>query len=503
MATLQDIITSSTTLTRSQLKPDKKLVMEIQSKLANLGFYPNGGWIDGDIGNDGRDTFTWKGLGTFCQALGLTGLPTTAIAINKAIAQKLLSTKQVDSVLKTATQSSILARLQAIQNKSPIVNGNTPGSGFVARTLAKSPFQSFVADYPTFLAQKPDGTTIISYGDSFTLSTGTVVNFSDYPDLGEKPTIDNNGLSFLSSNISHACLCIGSFSDGGSQIKAHWLGKNALNSTNLWWSTSKFIGVLNAVCQINQKSINTDVDDCVIIKSASTRYRFHDLVKDMVSYQGLSSSNAIGVLFKSFTKREVLSNWIKQLTGNNTLDFRGSYASDPLVSPAEVTDTTLRMGNPVLSSTDLGAATDTNSLAAYDLVRLISMLGWHLHLPATAKLPSAQWKSLESVVRAMGHDTARYVDVALETLGVVNVIGEPVIISKVGWGDISATSGSMTYTAFVKFVDRRFTPGKLRTFAFTLRCPTPMSSGNFDGRDTNLAVAVTEIIRRILTEELA
>jgi hypothetical protein len=100
----------------------------------------------------------------------------------------------------------------------------------------------------------------------------------------------------------------------------------------------------------------------------------------------------------------------------------------------------------------------------------------------------------------MGNDTARYVDVALETLGVVNVISEPVIISKVGWGDASTIS--MTYTAFVKFVDRRFTPGKLRTFAFTLRLP-PISSGTFDGMDTNLAVAVTEIIRRILTEELA
>lgn len=504
MATLQDIVSSDKTLTRSQLKPDKKLVMEIQSKLANLGFYPGGGWIDGDIGSDGRDTFTWKGLGTFCQAVGLTSLPTTAIAINKDIAQKLLSTKQIDSVLKTATQSSILARLQAIQAKSLIVNGNTPSSAFVARTLAKSPFQPFVGDYPTFLAQKPDGATITSYGDSFTLSTGTVVNFSDYPNLGQQPAIDNTGLNFLSSNISHACLCIGSFSDDGSQIKAHWLGKNALNSTNLWWSTSKFIGVLNAVCQINQKSINTDVDDCVITKSTgtSTRHRFHDLVKDMVSYQGLSS-NAIGVLFKSFTKREDLSNWIKQLTGNSTLDFRGSYGEDPLVSPAKVTDTTITTGNPVLSSTAVGAATNTNSLAAYDLVRLISMLGWHLHLPATAKLPSAQWKSLESIVRAMGNDTARYVDVALETLGVVNVISEPVIISKVGWGDVSATSGSMTYTAFVRFVDRRFTPAKLRTFAFTLRCPTPMSSGNFDGRDTNLAVAVTEVIRRILTEELA
>ena len=497
MATLQDIITSNATLTRSQLKDDRGLVIEIQSKLVNLGFYP-GGWVDGELGM--TETFSWRALTDFCAKVGGLPTPSNTLAINKEIAQKLINTKQVESVLKTATQGSILTRLQTIQAKLPIINKNTPASAFVARTKDTSTFQPLIFDYPTYLAQKPDRTNVVSYGDSLTLSTGKVVNFSNYPNLGQQPTIDNNGLDFLSGNISHACLCIGSFGDDGNQIKAHWLGKNALNSTILWWSTSKFIGVLNAVCQINQKSINTDVDDCVIIKSTSTRYRFHDLVKDMVSYQGLSS-NAIGVLFKSFTKREDLSNWVKQLTGNNTLDFRGTYGEPPLVSPAKVTDTTT--GTVVLASTVLGAATTTNSLAAYDLVRLISMLGWHLHLPATAKLPSAQGKSLESVVRAMGNDTARYVDVALETLGVVNVISEPVIISKVGWGDISETSGSMTYTALVKFVDRRFTPGKLRTFAFTLRCTNPTSLGNFDGRDTNLAVAVTEIIRRILTEELA
>jgi hypothetical protein len=58
----------------------------------------------------------------------------------------------------------------------------------------------------------------------------------------------------------------------------------------------------------------------------------------------------------------------------------------------------------------------------------------------------------------------------------------------------------MTYAAFVKFVDRRTNPGKLRTFALSLRCP---GSGSFDFRDTRLAAAVTEIVRRIVTEELS
>ena len=494
MATLQDIINNNQSLTRGQLNSDRALVIEIQTKLANLGFYPGGGWIDGALG--ALNSFSWTGLIDFCTKVGSLPIPSDLVAINKDIAQKLLNTKQVDSVLKTANKSSILARLQKIQPKSPIVNKNTPASAFVSRTIDQSPFSPLIINYPSFLEQKPDGTSLISYGDNFILSNGTAVNFSNYPILGQQPNIDNTGLNFLSSNISHACVCVGSFSDGSSPIKAHWLGKNALQLTTLWWSTTKFIGTLNTICQINQNSINTDIDNCVIESPANP---FNDLVRDMVSCQG-QSTNRIGALFKSFTRREVLSNWIEAQTGNNNLNFTGSYGEDSLISSAKIKDKIT--GNTVLSSSPEGAATSTNSLSAYDLVRLISMLGWHLHLPNNAKLPSAQWKSLESMVRAMGHDTARYVDVALETLGVINVISEPVIISKVGWGNVSATSGSMTYTAFVKFVDRRFNPAKLRTFALALRCPTPVSA-DFDERDTNLAAAVTEIVRRILTEELA
>ena len=64
MATLQDIINNNQTLTRSQLTGDRALVIEIQTKLANLGFYPGGGWIDGGLGD--LNSFSWKGLIDFC-----------------------------------------------------------------------------------------------------------------------------------------------------------------------------------------------------------------------------------------------------------------------------------------------------------------------------------------------------------------------------------------------------------------------------------------------------
>jgi hypothetical protein len=489
MTTLQDINSTGSSLTRAQLKLDKALVMEIQILLNALGFYPGGGWIDGDLGRD-LNSFSWKGLVNFCTMVRSPSISSPAVAIAPDIAQKLLDTKQVNSILSDATNTSlILDKLKKIQTASIIVNPHTEAAAFVARTINKSPFQTHINNYPTYLEQKPDGTSIISYGDSFTLSTGITVNFSDYPDRGDRPTINNTGLNFLSSNISHACVCVGSFSNTGSPIKANWLGKNAFDAEQLL-SATKFIGVLNTVCQIHANSINTDVDDCVI---ESPRYRFNDLVKDMVTYKyNYGSSNAIGAMFKRFTERPKLEQWIVEQTGNTGIEFRGGYGENSLIANPKIKDTTT--GTVVLSSGDTGA-TGNNSASTYDLVRLISMLGWHLHLPDAAKLPSAQWKSLESVIRAMGHDTARYVDVALETLGVVNVISEPVIISKVGWGN-----SSMTYAALVKFVDRRTTLGKLRTFALALRCPTPTLSKS---RDTYLAAAVTEIVRRILTGELA
>lgn len=487
MTTLKEIITNNSSLTRAQLKADKTLVMEIQILLSALGFYPGGGWIDGDLG--GLRSFSWQGLINFCASVGITSIASHTIAITPNIAQKLLDTKQVNSILSDAKNTSlILDKLKKIQTASIIVNPNTEAVAFVARTIDKSPFQTHINNYPTYLEQKPDGTSIISYGDNFTLSTGVTVNFSDYPDRGNKPTIDNTGLNFLSTNISHACVCVGSFSNTGSPIKAHWLGKNAFNPEQLL-SATKFIGVLNAICQINDRFLNTDVDDCVI---ESPRYRFNALVKDMVNYKWeFGSSNAIGAMFKRFTERPKLEKWIVEQTDNSGIQFRGGYGENSLIANPKIKDTTT--GTVVLSYDDMGATGD-NLVSTYDLVRVISMLSWHLHLPTSAKLPSAQWKSLESVIRAMGHDTARYVDVALETLGVVNVISEPVIISKVGWGN-----SSMTYTALVKFIDRRATSGKLRTFALALRCPTPTLNKS---RDTYLAAAVTEIVRRILTEEL-
>ena len=495
MATLQDIISDNKTFSRSQLKSDKTLVRLIQIRLRNLGLYPGGQWIDGDLGSG--DTFTWRGLKNFCQASALTGLPSETAAINPEMAKKLIDTRQLSTVLDQAKNtSSILKKLKDIQDNSLVAANIGVTHAFVARTLTNSPFASEVDDYPGHLAQKPDGVKLVSYGETFTLAgTGDLVTFTDYPNRGKLPKIDHSGLNFLPNNISHACLCVGSFEDSTSPIKTHWLGKDSLSSQQ-FLSSTKFIGVLNAIEQINSKFPDVDVDNCVI---KSPRRKFLDLLTDMVSYRqdakgNFGRSNQIGVLFKRFTKREDLEKWLRARTGDSNSQFRGGYGASPLISNPRIEDLTRTGNKVVLEASSSTGATGNNLISAYDLVRLITMLGWHLHLTSDSRFVGSQWKSLETLVRAMGTDPARYVDVALETLGVINLISEPVVLSKAGFG-----KSSFTYVAFVKFVDNRATPAKLRTFSFALRTP----NGSNKTRDTNMAAAVTEIIRRVLTEELA
>jgi hypothetical protein len=479
MTTLQGIISSNSSLTQAQLKADRQLVIEIQTKLANLGFYPGGGWIDGDIGD--LSSFSWTGLVDFCNAVGGISIPSTGVAIDLGIASKLLGTSQVISILDGASNAAtILERLKKIQKASPIVNviikDDVP-SAFVSRTINKSPFQTIIKNYPVSLEQVSDGINIFSYDDT--------TKFSNYPVRGSLPTsIDTNGLSFLSPEIENACVCIGAFT-GNQFIEAHWVGKNEFNNEQ-FYSTTKFIGVLNTLCQLNKKS-TLDIDDCTI---KSPKHRFNDLVKDMVSYQEeISSSNAVAAMFKRFSTRKNLEKWVTEIT-KHQVNFRGFYGENPYIDNPRIEDSS---NNSILLAPAPDSSGD-NAVSAYDLVRLISMIGWHPHLPVTAQLPDAKWASLESIVKAMGYDTARYVDVALETLGLINVISEPVVFSKVGWG-----GDCMTYAAFVKFIDHTVNPSKLRTFALALRCP---NNGSFDFCDTRLAAAVAEIIRRIVKEEL-
>jgi hypothetical protein len=60
------------------------------------------------------------------------------------------------------------------------------------------------------------------------------------------------------------------------------------------------------------------------------------------------------------------------------------------------------------------------------------MAAWHWQLPVRSRIPNLQPSGLASIIRAMALDPARYIDVALETLGLTEFVRSPVILSASG-----------------------------------------------------------------------
>ena len=135
------------------------------------------------------------------------------------------------------------------------------------------------------------------------------------------------------------------------------------------------------------------------------------------------------------------------------------------------------------------------------------MLGWHNYLAEGAQLPAARWDSLATVVQAMAQDTARYVDMAIATLGLAPAIASPVILSKLGFGrSDSRDRTELCYVAFVQFLDSRSKdhPAMLRTVSLALLVARSTGDANAEARqaDARMAAEVTEILRRVVTQEL-
>ncbi len=88
----------------------------------------------------------------------------------------------------------------------------------------------------------------------------------------------------------------------------------------------------------------------------------------------------------------------------------------------------------------------------------------------------------------MGHDSDRYADQAIKTLGMDRLITSPAIISKLGYGESSIRGTVETvYLALVRFVDERHyaagKPAKLRTLAMTLRAEKVLDDpSNLEGQ---------------------
>lgn len=466
-------------LSEEQVKADKELITQIQIKLRGLGLYPGGEFIDGSFGPR-----TLGAIKSFCDAVGIPP------QYDKNFAQNLLTRKQLPSVLTMVTSNP----KQTFQNLYDIAKAGYKSPEdvtFLHRGIKSSKYEAEIAQYDERLE------TMVKKYEAQTLPS----NYAPYPKRGEIPNINNKGLDFIESKeINEACVCIGNFAKG--EMQTRWLGKNALDKCQ-FWSATKIIPILNTVCDANTEAPEVDIANCYIEKDR-TQHKLTDIILYIINYGSNNvTSNAGAACLKMFKNPELLETWVQNITGNKQLEFRGWYGENPFVGQPKLVDKV--SGKQVLSSRGVELK-GSNLVSAYDLTRLISMLGWHCHLPSDKRLPNAKWQSLKSVVQAMGHDKARYIDVAIETLGLENVITSPVIISKLGNGNSETRkSNEITYTAFVQFVDERNrttnNAGKFKTLAMSLRGQIP-NTRRFDEIDARMAASVTEIIRRVVTDEI-
>ncbi len=506
---LSDIINNiSVKITLQTLTVDQNLLENIQTQLYALGLYL--GRVDGLFGPK-----TDAAISEFCEITNLPKLGSSNFN-SQRFAQLLLNISEVvPSILVRAQNRALIfnkfkkieddmfAGQQADELNFAFldrgINEVLPASmpTLPKRQISESPYKKEIPKYSNYLQQKPNGVSLLTHP----ISSG---KFAKYPIREQNPTIENNGLDFLSSDISHACICVGGFHPT-SGLVARWLGRKALENVQ-FWSATKFVPMLNLVCQANRENDKVRIGDCNIKGSAEkVGVKFNDLIFDVVSYRkGTDYSNQVATMFKRFKTDPYpnLETWIMHISGNRSVQFQGGYTSS---GPFRVF--------PTLFSRDTGEVlvefqepnAGANQISAYDLVRFISMLGWHNYLPQDAQLPGAQWHSLASIVQAMGTDTARYVDVALGTLGLKQFISSPVIISKLGFGTTGHGEDALTYVALVQFNDDRLKlrkqPSKLRTLAMALRIPTSVAIAHT--HDARMAAEVTEIIRRVVMEEIA
>jgi peptidoglycan hydrolase-like protein with peptidoglycan-binding domain len=386
------------------------------------------------------------------------------------------------------------------------------------RGLAGSPFEASVPAYARHLEQIPQG--LVPY-------PAPSPGFGSYPRRGQAAAILSGrdglgGLEFLSEEVAQACVAIGSF--GADQpLRVRWYGRQADAVNVQFWSATKIAAALHVLCQANRRSPMTPIGDCRIgsgdwnaagagaaMAAAAAAggaglvaggEGFGDLFRQMVSYekdaQSPGHSNALGALFKTLVNpgEENVQQWLRQLTANPSLVLMGRYGTPSyiqngvLFGPAGVL---VGYREPPRSR---------NLVSAADLVRLLTLVGWHRQLGPDQRLAGAQWTSLRTVVEGLGHDSARYIDAALENLGLVDAVTSPVILSKLGYGAETADPeiDALTYAAFAQFSDQRSGQPRQRSFALALRIPTAPGAGV--RHDARMAAEVTEIVRRVFAEE--
>jgi hypothetical protein len=361
---------------------------------------------------------------------------------------------------------------------------------FLDRGIEKSPYYQEIPNYPEYLKETPH--LPISLEEKINQNHRQI--FSAYPLIGEMPLIDENSLNFLHPDIKHACILIGGWQKD--QMKVQWLGRNALD-TEQYWSSTKIISILNIVSRIQAKNIEK-----WRIKGKKNSWNFFDIVDDILTYEeNIDTSNSLTASLKRFFSFADWDKWLHSITGNQYTKFQGFYGEAPAIfNPTLMLDDQILLKVPAELQEALEPLGE-NLLTAYDMTRLISLVGWHEHLYDSQQLPGMTSEKLAPVIRSFGKDKARYVDVALETLNLTKEISQPVILSKLGQGFSSARQRTeIVYCAYVQFTYQE----KVWAIALTLRGARALGDEDRQGReaDARMATEVTEILRRLISGDL-
>ncbi|MCW6038750.1 peptidoglycan-binding protein [Spirulina subsalsa FACHB-351] len=492
---LEDIIHHNIVIKLSTLRTDTELVKQIQNQLSALNLYPGGSWLDGAYSPQ-----TDEALNNFCKQFPVNYR--TGEQFDKLFAEALLN-RQSGTIQPPITPPNIPPKnsQQIYQDfLTESSQGNADKPALFYEGIYKSPYKGDIKNYPSYLMRQPDGQNVVS-------ASVVDASFSSYPFVGELPKIDSQGLNFLHSDIKEACACVGSFTESGFQVK--WLGRNALHNDE-FWSATKIIPLLYVVSEANRKYSRVNIDLCNIRgQDSQGNYKhipFFDLAQDVISYeQKNASSNALGAMFKRFAPQITLENWLKRMTGNQKLIFRGRYGEAPFIDSPELYDRT--NGLLVLSPDPRAPQWESNTISSYDLTRMISMLGWHYYLPQASRLPGAQWHSLECLVRAFGYDSARLMDRGIQQLNLRDKLQSVVILSKLGNGITSIRNrAEAVYVTLVHCIDHSRTPNRLVTFSLAMRGAIQLSPRNANQEaiqlDARMATEVTEVLKRAVEGSL-
>lgn len=501
---LNDIATNGTSLALSDLKQEHILVQYLQTKLKALGIYRGGRFIDGLWGPETEEALT-----RLIKESGLLGSTQFPNALDGVLAQKVLEVKQLPSVLQErGDQVKVFSKLKQDSSRwigrfRPVVQNehgdNANYLAFLDRGIEWSPYGAEIQNFAQALEAAMDPSLISPSPLS--------AQYSDYPILRKPPVnFDNTSLGFLAADITEACVCLGNYVVGDPQVKVRWMGRDAFENTQCL-SATKYLQVLKTICDVNQNPRFKDLNVCeaeIRELGNSSGENIGSIITDIVSYRkGVPNSNALALTFKLFSKVSELEEWINEtISGRNdgSFHFSSKYGSNSAFLDPEIISRSLGkvMAKKSNNSNYIG---DSNRVSTYILTRFISMLGWHKHLSLDSQFPRANWESLKGVILSMGTDTARYFDVAIETLGLENVVNSPVCISKLGYGE-----SAFVYVAFIQFIDEHIDgQPRLRSLSMALRAKKNAGIGvdSDDIRcDAAIAAAVTEILRRVITEQL-